>query len=109
MNSLFHATFLWLSVVVVSFKNSLIFTQDVTDAGVNTCGNLKLVFLEKGLYFSGRQYFEIRWGFYVSNWKFPDCVHFFGAWAGQAVIETIAVVYELTKITQEKLFADWAQ
>ena len=23
--------------------------------------------------------------------------------------ETIAVVYELTKTTQEKLFADWAQ
>ena len=45
MNSLFHATFSWLSVVVVSFKNSLIFTQDVTDASVNTC-KLKLVFWE---------------------------------------------------------------
>ena len=45
----------------------------------------------------------------ISNWKFPGCVHFFGAWATQAVIETIAVVYELTKRTQEKLFADWAQ
>ena len=43
------------------------------------------------------------------KWKFPDCVHFFGAWARQVVIETIAVVYELTKRTQEKLFADWAQ
>ena len=41
--------------------------------------------------------------------KFPDCVHFFGPWARQAVIETIAVVYELTKGTQEKLFADWGQ
>ena len=48
-------------------------------------------------------------GDFISNWKFPDCVHFFGAWARQAVIETIAVVYELTKRTQEKLFADWAQ
>ena len=48
-------------------------------------------------------------GDFISNWKFPDCVHFFGAWARQAVIETIAVVYELTKGTQEKLFADWAQ
>ena len=28
MNSLFHATFSWLSAVVVSFKNSLVFTQD---------------------------------------------------------------------------------
>ena len=46
---------------------------------------------------------------FISNWKFPDCVLFFGAWARQAVIETIAVVYELTKKTQEKLFADWAQ
>ena len=29
------------------------------------------------------------------------CVHFFGAWARQAVIETIAVVYEHTKGIQE--------
>ena len=48
-------------------------------------------------------------GDFISNWKFPDCVHFFGARARQAVIETKAVVYELTKRTQEKLFADWAQ
>ena len=47
MNSLFHATFLWLSAVVVSFKNSLIFMQDVTDASVNTGCKLKLVFMEK--------------------------------------------------------------
>ena len=46
---------------------------------------------------------------FISNWKFPGCVHFCGAWARQAVIETIAVVYELTKRTQEKLFANWAQ
>ena len=31
-------------------------------------------------------------GDFISNWKFPDCVLFFGAWARQAVIETIAVV-----------------
>ena len=48
-------------------------------------------------------------GDFISDWKFPDCVYFFGAWARQAVIETIAVVYELTKRTQEKLFGDWAQ
>ena len=67
MNSLFHATFSWLSAVVVSFKNSLyIFTQDEADASVrNTCCKLKLVFLEKRVQFSGRQYFEIRWGFYI--------------------------------------------
>ena len=53
MNSLLHATFLWLSAVVVSFKISLIFTQDVTDASVNTCCKLKLVFLERCLLFSG--------------------------------------------------------
>ena len=47
MNSLFHAMFLWLSAIVVSFKNSLIFTQDVTDASMNTCCKLKLVFLKK--------------------------------------------------------------
>ena len=48
----------WLSAVVVSFKNSRIYTQDVTDACVNTCCKLKLVFLEKRLYLSGRQYFD---------------------------------------------------
>ena len=48
-------------------------------------------------------------GDFIPKWKFPDCVHFFGAWARQAVIEAIAVVHELTKRTQEKLFADWAQ
>ena len=37
------------SAVVVCFKNSLIVTQDVTDAGVNTFCKLKLVFLEKRL------------------------------------------------------------
>ena len=41
------------------------------------------------------------YGNFISNWKFPDCVHFFGAWARQAVIETIAVVYKHTKRTQE--------
>ena len=27
-------------------------------------------------------------GDFISNWKFPDCVHFFGAWATQAVDRT---------------------
>ena len=40
-------------------------------------------------------------GDFTLNWKFPDCVHFFGAWAKQAVIETIAFVYEHTKRSQE--------
>ena len=40
-------------------------------------------------------------GDFISNGKFPQCLHFFGAWARQAVIETIAVVYEHTKRTQE--------
>ena len=47
MNSLLHATFSWLSAVVVSFKNSLIFTQDLTDASVNARCKLKLVFFGK--------------------------------------------------------------
>ena len=29
--------------------------------------------------------------------KFPDCVHFFGAWTRQAVIKTIAIVYDSRK------------
>ena len=71
MKSLFHATFSWQSSVVVSFKNSLyIFTQEVADAHVNTCCKLKLVFLEKRLQFSARQYFEIRWVFYIKTESF---------------------------------------
>ena len=65
MNSLFHATFSWSSAVMLSLKNPLTFTQDVTDASVNNCCKLKLVFLEKRLWFSGRQYFKIRWGLYI--------------------------------------------
>ena len=38
-----------------------------------------------------------------------ESLHIFGVWARQAMIELIAVVYELTKRTQEMLFADWAQ
>ena len=38
-----------------------------------------------------------------------ESLHFFGAWARQAVIELIAVMYELKKRTREMLFADWAQ
>ena len=48
-------------------------------------------------------------GDFTSNWKFPDCVHLFDAWSRQAVIAAIVVMYELTKRTQERLFADWAQ
>ena len=40
-------------------------------------------------------------GNFISNWRFPDCVHFFGAWATQAMIETIAVMYEHMKRTLE--------
>ena len=73
MNFLFHATFSWLSVVVVSFKNSLIFTQDVTEASVNTSCNLKLVFLEKRLWFRADSILKSD-GDFISNRKFPDCL-----------------------------------
>ena len=36
-------------------------------------------------------------GDFKSNWKFPDCVHFFGAWAETSRIETIAVVTNARK------------
>ena len=81
--------------------------EGVIDASVNTCCKLKIVFLDKRLYFLGRQYFEME-SLYQTE-SFPDCVHFFGAWARQSMIESIAVVYELTKRTQEMLFAEWAQ
>ena len=92
MNSLFHATFSWLAAVVVSFKNSLIFTQDVTDSSANTCCKLKLVFLESVFSFWADSILKSDVDF-MSNWNFPDCVHFFGA----SVIETIAVVYDSRK------------
>ena len=81
--------------------------QDVTDASVNTGCKLKLVFMEKCYSFRADSILKSD-GDFTSNWKFPDCVHFFGAWARQAVIESI-VMYELTKRTQETLFTDWAQ
>ena len=69
--------------------------QDVTDASVNTCCKLKLVFTV----FSFRADSILKSaGDFNWNWKFPDCVHFC-AWAKQAVIDTIAVVHELTKRT----------
>ena len=80
--------------------------QDVTDASMNTY--CKLYFWKSVCSFRVDSFLKSD-GEFISNWKFPDCVHFFGAWARQAVIETITVVYELTKRTQEKLFADWAQ
>ena len=92
MNSLFHATFSWLAAVVVSFKNSLIFTQDMTDSSANTCCKLKLVFLESVFSFWADSILKSDVDF-MSNWNFPDCVHFFGA----SVIETIAVVYDSRK------------
>ena len=97
MNSFFHATISWLSAVVASFKNSLIFTQDMTDASVNTCCKLKPVFLENRLFSFPADSILKSDGDFISNWKFPDCVHFFGAWNRQAVIETIAVVYDSRK------------
>ena len=96
MNSLFHATFSWLTAVVVSFKKSPIFTQDVTDSRVNTCCKLKLVFLESVFSLRADSILKSD-GDFISNRKFPDCVHFFGAWTRQAVIETIAVVYDPRK------------
>ena len=36
-------------------------------------------------------------GDFISNWKFPDCVHFFGAWARQAVIESIGTLRTRTR------------
>ena len=57
--------------------------------------------------FSFRADSILKWdGDFISNWKFPDCVQVFGTWVRQAMIETIGVVYELTKRTQEKVFAD---
>ena len=83
MNSLFHATFSWLSAVVVSFKNSLVFTQDAWPM------QAWIPVVSSSLYF-WKSVFSFRAdsilksdGDFISNWKFPDCVHFFGAWARQ--------------------------
>ena len=89
----FQVTFLWL--LPLWYLNLTNIYQSVIDAGLNTCCKLKLVFLVKRLYltyvpntltyvpmflFLGRLNFEMR---SLSNWKFPDCPHFFGARARQ--------------------------
>ena len=85
VNSFFHATFSWLSVIVVSFKNSLIFMQDVTDAGVNTCCKLKLEiikYVEKLLLFACLEFFrtlcETVYKFQGSS--FDDLIFFPTSW-----------------------------
>ena len=79
---------------LLQYRNSLIFTQDVTDASVNTCC-IVLYFWTSTFSFRADSILKSD-GDFISKWKFPDCVHFFDAWARQAMIETIAVVYELT-------------
>ena len=46
---------------------------------------------------------------YHQGYVFPTLNRFDNPAARQGVIETVAVVYELAKRTQEKVFADWAQ
>ena len=87
------------------FKNSLV--KDVTDASVNTCCKLNVFIFGKASLVFGQTLFWNQMRILYQN-KVPDCVHFFCAWARQAVIDTKAVVYELTKWTQEKPFAGWA-
>ena len=72
----------------------------MTDASVNTCWSWCLYFWKRVFSFRADSILKSD-GDFISNWKFPDCVHFFGTWDRQAVIETIAVVYEHTKRTQE--------
>ena len=91
VSSFFHSTFSWLSAVVVSFKNSLVFTQDAwpMQAWIPVV-SLSLYFWKSVFSFRADSILKSD-GDFISNWKFPDCVHFFDAWARQAVIETIAV------------------
>ena len=84
-------------------KNSLIYTQDVTDASVNTCCKLKLVFQ-----FSGRQYFEIRRGFYIKL-KVSLLREFLWCMSQTSCDENNSLLVRTHEKTQEKLFADWAQ
>ena len=102
MNSLFHAMFLWLSAIVVSFKKSLwIYLRKtwLMQACVPVV-SWSLYFWKSIFSFRADSILKSDTDF-ILNWMFPDCVHFFGAWARQAVLETIAIVYEHTKRTQE--------
>ena len=92
-----------------SFKNSLVFTQDAWPMQAWIPVVSSSFYFWKSVFSCRADNIFKSDGDFISNGKFADCVHFVGAWARQAVIETIAVVYELTKRTQEKLFADWAQ
>ena len=103
MKSLFHATFSWLSAVVVSFKNSLKYKYLRKTWPMQVwipVVSWSLYFWKSVFSFRADSILKLG-GEFISNWKFPDCVHFFGAWARQAAIETVAVVYEHTKRTQE--------
>ena len=102
INSLFQATFSWLSAVVVSLKNFLINIY----ASRGWCKREYLLKAEACIFWKNIFSFQTDSnlksdGNFISNWKFPDCVHFFGAWATQAMIETIALVYEHMKRTLE--------
>ena len=94
--------------VVVNYRgilNSLIFTKAWSMQAWLPVVSSSLYFWKSVFSFRADRILKSD-GHFISNWKFPDCVHVFGAWAREAVIETIAVVYELTKRTHEKLFAD---
>ena len=77
--------------------------EDVIDASVNTCCKLKLVFSEKRLLFSDRQYFEME-SLYQTESFLTACISLV-----HEPDKSIAIMYELTKRSQEMLFADWAQ
>ena len=110
INSLFQATFSWLSAVEVSFKNSHKYIRKPwpMQAWIPVV-SWSLYFWKSVFSFRADSILKSD-GDFISNWKFPDCVHFFSAWARQAVSETIACrrVWTHEKNSGD-VFVDWAQ
>ena len=69
VNSLFHTTFSWLSAIVVSFKNSLIFMQNLTDARVNTCNVSSSLYFWKSVFSFRADNILKSDGDFISNWS----------------------------------------
>ena len=98
MNSLFPATFPSWYLLKILYKYIY--------ARRGRCKREYLLYVEacifgKASLVFGQTVFWNQMGILYQNWKFPDCRHFFGTRDRQAVIETITVVYENTKRTQE--------
>ena len=82
--------------------------EGVIDESVNTCCKLKLVSGWKSM-FSFQVDSILKWTVYIKLKVSGLHACLWCMSQTSRLFESIAIVYELTKRTQEMLFADWAQ